>query len=115
VADAYPEAKTIHLVMDNLNTHRRKALVDRYGEQEGMPCGTGLPCITRPNTAVGSIRLKSKLAYWRANAWANGGWQIFHACAMKCRPGIRRPIASASRFSGSLTVSRPEKNFVTIP
>jgi hypothetical protein len=35
VADAYPAAKTIHLVMDNLNTHRRKALVDRYGEQEG--------------------------------------------------------------------------------
>ena len=35
MAEAYPEAKTIHLVMDNLNTHRRKALVDRYGEQEG--------------------------------------------------------------------------------
>lgn len=35
VADFYPHAKTIHLVMDNLNTHRRKALVDRYGEEEG--------------------------------------------------------------------------------
>ena len=35
VADFYPQAKTIHLVMDNLNTHRRKALVDRYGEEEG--------------------------------------------------------------------------------
>lgn len=35
VADFYPHAKTIHLVMDNLNTHRRKAVVDRYGEGEG--------------------------------------------------------------------------------
>jgi transposase len=35
VADFYPQAKTIHLVMDNLNTHRRKALVDRYGQEEG--------------------------------------------------------------------------------
>jgi transposase len=35
LADVYPQAKTIHLVMDNLNTHRRKALVDRYGEQDG--------------------------------------------------------------------------------
>lgn len=35
LADFYPHAKTIHLVMDNLNTHRRKALVDRYGEAEG--------------------------------------------------------------------------------
>ena len=32
---AYPEADTIHLVMDNLSSHRRKALVDRYGEKIG--------------------------------------------------------------------------------
>jgi DDE superfamily endonuclease len=53
VADFYPQAKTIHLVMDNLNTHRRKALVDRYGKREEMRCGNGSRCITRPNTAVG--------------------------------------------------------------
>lgn len=35
VVDFYPQAQTIHLVMDNLNTHRRKALVDRYGEEAG--------------------------------------------------------------------------------
>ncbi|MGH9599814.1 MAG: IS630 family transposase [Terracidiphilus sp.] len=31
----YPEARTIHLVMDNLNTHSRKALTERYGEKLG--------------------------------------------------------------------------------
>src|SRR3954447_9353620 len=31
LAMAYPEAKTIHLVMDNLNIHRRKSLVDVFG------------------------------------------------------------------------------------
>jgi transposase len=35
IVAAYPEADTIHLVMDNLNSHRRKALVDRYGERIG--------------------------------------------------------------------------------
>ena len=35
IADHYPDAKTIHLVMDNLNTHCRKTLVDRFGEQYG--------------------------------------------------------------------------------
>jgi hypothetical protein len=35
LADEYPFARTIHLVMDNLNTHRRKSLVDYFGEQEG--------------------------------------------------------------------------------
>ena len=35
VAIAYPEAKTIHLVLDNLNIHRRKSLTDLFGEETG--------------------------------------------------------------------------------
>ncbi len=31
----YPDVKTIHLVVDNLNTHRRKAAIDYYGEDAG--------------------------------------------------------------------------------
>jgi len=32
---AYPEAETIHLVMDNLNTHFEKSLTNFYGEEQG--------------------------------------------------------------------------------
>jgi transposase len=32
---AYPRARTIHLVMDNLNTHRHKALIDHFGPRVG--------------------------------------------------------------------------------
>jgi len=35
VAMAYPEAETIHLVLDNLNIHRRKSLTDLYGKELG--------------------------------------------------------------------------------
>jgi hypothetical protein len=35
VVEQYPAARTIHLVMDNLNTHRSKPLIDYFGEQEG--------------------------------------------------------------------------------
>ena len=35
LALAYPEAKTIHLVMDNLNIHRRKSLTDLFGAEIG--------------------------------------------------------------------------------
>lgn len=35
LADQYQFARTIHLVMDNLNIHGRKSLVDYFGEQEG--------------------------------------------------------------------------------
>ena len=31
----YPDATTIHLVVDNLNIHRRKSLIDCYGETAG--------------------------------------------------------------------------------
>ncbi len=31
----YPEAKTIHLLMDNLNSHRKKSLTDFYGDEIG--------------------------------------------------------------------------------
>jgi hypothetical protein len=31
----YPQAKTIHLVVDNLNIHRRKALTDVFGAEMG--------------------------------------------------------------------------------
>ena len=33
LAMAYPEAKTIHLVLDHLNIHRRKALADVFGTE----------------------------------------------------------------------------------
>ncbi len=35
LAMAYPEARTIHLVMDNLNIHGLKSLIDLYGPEVG--------------------------------------------------------------------------------
>ena len=35
IAEHYPAADTIHLVMDNLSSHTRKAVVERFGEKDG--------------------------------------------------------------------------------
>src|SRR6202165_1054389 len=35
IIGSYPFARTIHLVMDNLNIHCRKTLTDYFGQQEG--------------------------------------------------------------------------------
>jgi hypothetical protein len=35
IARAYPGVTTIHLVMDNLNTHGKKSLTDFFGEKRG--------------------------------------------------------------------------------
>jgi hypothetical protein len=36
IARQYPRADTIHLVVDNLNTHAAKSLVTRFGARRGM-------------------------------------------------------------------------------
>jgi hypothetical protein len=35
ISDAYPNAKRIHVILDNLNTHRLKSLTAAYGDVEG--------------------------------------------------------------------------------
>ena len=34
ISKRYPKARTIHLVMDNLNTHCLKSLIERFGEKK---------------------------------------------------------------------------------
>jgi len=35
IADNYSRTKTIHIVLDNLNTHFEKSLINHFGEKEG--------------------------------------------------------------------------------
>ncbi len=35
IAAKYPQAATIHLVMDNISSHTRKAVVNQFGDQIG--------------------------------------------------------------------------------
>jgi hypothetical protein len=36
VLEPYPDARTIHLVLDHLNTHREQALIEHFGPVEGV-------------------------------------------------------------------------------
>ena len=76
IVEHYQAAKTIHLVMDNLNIHCRKSLTDCFGEERGGGVGIGSPCITLPNTAVGSTKRRSNSACSHGNVWARGGCRI---------------------------------------
>jgi DDE superfamily endonuclease len=50
IAERYPAADTIHLVLDNLSSHTRKAALAR---RRGVGCGTASRCTLHPSTAVG--------------------------------------------------------------
>ena len=87
LAMAYPHAKTIHLVMDNLNIHRRKVLADVFGPEMAADDS---PSITRPLTAVGSTRPRSKSGSSRANVWEVAG-----SPRSNCGAGRRKHGAAA--------------------
>jgi hypothetical protein len=53
IAAGYPQADTIHLVMDNLSSHTRKAVVERFGAEAGHWLWNRSPCTTPSSTAVG--------------------------------------------------------------
>jgi len=53
LAMAYPEAKTIHLVLDKLNIHRRKSLTDLLGEETGGEVRDRFTDHYTPNTEAG--------------------------------------------------------------
>jgi hypothetical protein len=55
---SYPCANAIHLMMDNLSSHNRKALLDRFGEKSETCCGSASRCIRLPNTS--EIQLQQK-------------------------------------------------------
>ena len=62
---AYPCAKTIHVVMDNLTIHcgaRNRSPMPSASERD-TALGDGFPCISRRNMAVGSIKPNSSSAW----------------------------------------------------
>jgi hypothetical protein len=84
----YPEAKTIHLVMDNLNIHCRKSLTDVFGVEVGTEIWDRFTVHFTPTLEAGSIRRKSKLASSRGNALAPEESLISKRCARKAGHGI---------------------------
>jgi hypothetical protein len=72
LAMAYPEAKTIHLVWTTSTSIAGKRWPPSSARKWLQKSGIASPSITRPLTAVGSIRRRSKSASSRGNAWVVG-------------------------------------------
>jgi hypothetical protein len=87
LAMAYPQAKTIHLVMDNLNIHRRKALADVFGAEMAAQVWDRFTVHYTPTTEVGSIRRRSKSSSSPGNASVIDESPISRLCAKRRKPG----------------------------
>jgi len=62
IVTGYPFARTIHLVMDNLNIHRKKSLTDHLGPAQADYLSGRLRVHYTLNTEAGSTRPKSSSA-----------------------------------------------------
>jgi len=83
----YPEAKTIHLVVDNLNIHRCKSLTDAFGEEMGCEIWNRFTVHFTPAMEAGSTRRKSKSASSRGSASELEGSPISRRCDTRAAPG----------------------------
>lgn len=84
----YPEAETIHLVMDDLNLHRRKSLTDVFGLEVGNEIWDRFRFTSHPPMKTDSIKRKSKSASSCGNALTPEESQISRRCAGKVGHGI---------------------------
>ena len=69
LVSAYPFARIIHLVMDNLNIHCRKSLTDHLGEREGGYLWSRLRVHYTPKHGVGSTKPRSNSVWSPGSAW----------------------------------------------
>jgi hypothetical protein len=87
IAKTYPNARTIHLVLDNLSTHAAP-LCAFSARTKPINSGTDSPSTTPQNMPVGSIRQRSKSASSPANAWAPGALNHYKSYGLNPPLGI---------------------------
>ena len=114
IAIRYPAADTIHLVMDNLSTHTRKAMVERFGEKT-------------ERLAVADSAGSPHSQTWKlAESGGDGGRhvqppvprqttnrEISQPCANGRGHGTAASIRTRLQFSGSSHVGKREEHFTT--
>jgi hypothetical protein len=71
----YPAARTIHLVLDNLNTHREKSLIATFGAQAGHRLWRRFTVHYTPKHGSWLNPADWKPACGRDNAWGASGWR----------------------------------------
>lgn len=88
IVAAYPDSDTIHLVMDNQSTHRRKALVDRYGETIGSLLWERFTVhyTSKHGSWLNEAEIESVCS--AVTVWASTAFLRSEICSHKLKPGM---------------------------
>jgi len=87
VAIRYPEADTIHWVLDNLSSHTRKAGVEHFGEKAGSWLWDRFTVHYTPKHGSWLNQAEIAIRLFRGNASASAGSEIGLLCEGKLSLG----------------------------
>jgi len=109
----YPAVRTIHLIVDNLNIHRRKSLTDLLGHQIGSEVWERFTVHYTPTH--GSWLNQAEIEIGMFSRQCLGARRIpdLATCGGRLGPGTAASTAPAPESTGSLTVGQPAASSVT--
>ncbi len=110
ISDAYPKARRIHLILDNLNTHRAKSLTDAYGEAEGRRIWRRFVIQHTPKHGSWLNPVEIEVSLWSREC--AGRARIATLCELSTArgSGTRPLIARAGRSTGASPPPTPDES-----
>jgi hypothetical protein len=111
IAVTYPKARTIHLVMDNLNTHCEKSLTDAFGALEGRRIWRRFTVHHTPKHASWLNPAEIEVGLWSRECLGGDRVATFGQLSRRTRAWNSRANASRRRINWQFTTADAQRVF----
>jgi hypothetical protein len=111
IAAAHPTAKTIHLVMDNLNTHCQKSLTDAFGALEGLRLWRRFTVHHTPKHASWLNPAEIEVGLWSRECLGRDRVATFGELSRRTRAWNARANSSKRRIDWQFTTADARRVF----
>ena len=111
VANAYPGARKIHLVMDNLNTHFKKSLITHLGEEEADSIWSRFELYYTPKHASWLNMAELEISVLSRQAIGKGRIPSVEALEERVRPWTEARNLSSAKIKWGFTSAKAREIF----
>lgn len=111
IARRYPGAKTVHLVMDNLNTHCEKSLVGYYGAKKGKALWRSFTVHYTPKHGSWLNQAEIEIGLFSRQCLGKGRIGNINALAERAKAWNRRVNQRRLKINWTFTVTKAKKLF----
>lgn len=111
IDQAYPEAETVHLVMDNLSTHSKKSLTDFYGEKRGAELWDRFTPHFTPKHGSWLNQAEIEIGIFRRQSLGKSRIPDFGSLRRRAGAWNRRANRKGLKINWKFTVEKARKKF----